>query len=328
MENLIKRFPKQLDEAMAIGRSTEIRKSEHEIRNILVCGMGGSGIGGNLVKELLAGELKIPMQVNKNYFIPAWVNKHSLLIISSYSGNTEESVMAAKEALKQGAHIVAVSSNGAIAQMAADNNFDLIKIPGSMPPRACLGYSFVQQFYIFFRLGLISKDFESYLKAAINLLDTEQEDIIQKAALLASKIAHTLPVIYCDARMESVAIRFRQQLNENAKMLCWHHVIPEMNHNELVGWRSENKELALIVLRNTDDYGNIQKRMEFTKEVAAKYAGHVIDIYSKGFNLFLQSLYLIHYIDWVSLFVSRERKVDETEVKVIDRLKQTLAKAK
>ncbi len=327
MENLIKRFPKQLDEAMAIGRSSEIRPVKIDIKNILVCGMGGSGIGGNFVSELLANELKIPMQVNKNYVIPAWVNQHTLLLISSYSGNTEETIQAAESAINLGAHLVGISSNGKLAELASRFDFDMIKLPGGMPPRACLGYSFVQQLYILHKLGLISQNFEALLKSAINLLDMEQDNIMEQAKTFSKKIADKLPVIYTDARMESVAVRFRQQLNENAKMLCWHHVIPEMNHNELVGWRTENQNLALILLRNEDDLSRIQQRMDFTKKVAQKFTKHVFELNSKGNNLYEQSLYLIHLIDWISLFVSRKRKVDETEVEVIDRLKNTLAKS-
>jgi glucose/mannose-6-phosphate isomerase len=123
-----------------------------------------------------------------------------------------------------------------------------------------------------------------------------------------------------------VATRFRQQVNENAKMLCWHHVIPEMNHNELVGWRTENNDLAVILFRNSTDLDRIQARMEINKQTIAAYTDTIVEVWSKGNSNLERALYLIHLGDWVSFFLGEKKGVDIIEVKVIDHLKGELAK--
>ena len=120
-------------------------------------------------------------------------------------------------------------------------------------------------------------------------------------------------------------MRFRQQINENSKMLCWHHVVPEMNHNELVGWREKNEKIAVVFLRNNKDFERNQERMEFTKEVVSEYASDVVEIYSKGDYDLVRSMYLIHITDWVSFYLAELKGVDAVEVNVITKLKDKLA---
>ncbi len=326
MEDLIKRFPEQLEEAMAIGRKVALKPPVHVIWNIIVTGLGGSGIGGNLTRELAAGGLQVPFLVNKNYHIPAFTGEHTLVIASSYSGNTEETLSAAEEALRAGAQIVCVTSGGKLVEWAASNGLDTIRIPGGMPPRSCLGYSFVQQMYILRGLRLWDHDFEPELKAAIQMLKKEQEAIKKAAEDLAVKLEGFIPVIYATTAYEAAAIRMRQQLNENAKMLCWHHVIPEMNHNELVGWRGERHNMAVVMLRGEDDFARNRQRMELIREDIERCGASVYDVVAEGRSRLERTLFLIHLIDWASLHLSRLNGVDVMEVAVIDKLKAALAK--
>jgi len=126
--------------------------------------------------------------------------------------------------------------------------------------------------------------------------------------------------------MEAVAVRLRQQLNENSKILCWHHVVPEMNHNELVGWRKENNDLAVIYLRNDDDYQRNQVRININKEIISSYTNTIIEIDSKGASLIERAIYLVHLSDWISFHLATLRGVDPVEIKVIDYLKGELGK--
>ena len=326
MDKLIANFFNQLKEAMEIGRAATINPAATEIRNIVVSGLGGSGIGGNLVCELVADELTVPMMVSKSYFLPNFVDQHTLVIISSYSGNTEETVSSFLQALENRAKIVCVSSNGKVEQMAREQGLDYVQIPGGMPPRSCLGYSFVQQLYILFKLGLITENFERGLQKAIDLLKNNEASIRRDAEKLASQLVEKLPIIYVPDSYEAVGVRFRQQLNENAKILCWHHVIPEMNHNELVGWRHKDDRLAAIFFRNDDDYEKIKQRIEINKEIISNYTANIIEVYSKGGSRIEKALYLIHFGDWVSYYLAVKRKMDAVEVKVIDYLKEELSK--
>lgn len=325
MDKLIEKFTKQLSEAMEIGRKATLTPQHHDIRNVVVAGMGGSGIGGNLVSELVLGKMKVPMLVCKDYFLPEFVNEHTLLIISSYSGNTEETIHALEEGINRMSKIVCITSGGSVKTIAEKAGLDCILIPGGMPPRACLSYSFIQQLYVLFHYRLIDLGFEEGIKDAIKLLDKQENRIQKEAKRVAKKLNKKIPVIYSCAGMESVAVRFRQQLNENSKTLAWHHVIPEMNHNELVGWRTKGK-YAVIFLRNETDYERNQTRIKIAKEVIENYTKTIIEINSKGDSLMERALYLIHLTDWISYFLAEMREMDATEVKVIDYLKAELTK--
>ena len=278
MNQLISNFSQQLRAAMVIGTEAIIKKTTIDIKEVLVSGLGGSGIGANLVQEFVADQLKIPFIVNKDYTLPSFVGKHTLVIISSYSGNTEETLAAMKVAIARKAHIVCITSGGEIAKLAKKNRIDCILIPGGMPPRSCLGYSFVQQLYILQKLGLITNNFEKEILSAIKLIDKEEKEIIKLAQNIASKIYDSIPVIYSVSGNEAVAVRFRQQVNENGKQLCWHHVIPEMNHNELVGWREKNDKLAVIIFRTKQDNPRSQVRIGLNKKVFKKYTKQIIEI--------------------------------------------------
>ena len=163
-------------------------------------------------------------------------------------------------------------------------------------------------------------------KNAIALIDAEEANIMGTSASLAEKLMGKIPAIYSTASYEGVGIRFRQQIDENSKMLCWHHVFPEMNHNELVGWTTPNDDIAVVFLRNNDDYTRTQKRMDLCKEIFKKYTPHVFEIWSKGESQLEKSFYLIHYGDWVSWYLSELKNIDCSEVKVIDYLKGELSK--
>ena len=325
MDKLIHNFIDQLEEAIEIGEKVTLSEPNNELRNIVISGLGGSGIGGNMTYEFCKSELSIPIQVNKSYFVPKYVNEHSLVIISSYSGNTEETLSAMEDAFNKGAHIICISSGGKVIDFAKENGLDHIIVPGGMPPRSCLGYSLVQQLYVMKELKLTTGTPLENLDTAIELLKKDQEDIKAKAKVYAKEMVGKKAVIYINAWMEPVAIRWRQQINENSKALSWHHVIPEMNHNELVGWRNQEDDLYVIFLRNENDYERIQQRIDINKGIISKYA-KAVDIYSKGVSHVEKALYFIHLGDWISYYIAVEKDIDAVEVKVIDYLKSELAK--
>ena len=326
MDILIEGFSNQLREAIVIGEKAQITKANNEIKNILITGLGGSGIGGNLCYEFCQDDLKVPLNVNKDYFIPNYVNENTLVIISSYSGNTEETLQAFDEAELKGAKIVCISSGGKVIERAVEKAYDHIIIPGGNPPRACLGYSLTQQIFTLHKLGLISDKPLDELRSIPEFLDEHEINIQSLARDVADDIYDKMPIIYINANMESVAVRLRQQLNENSKILCWHHAIPEMNHNELVGWRNEDENLAVVLFRNQCDYEKIQQRIEINKTIFEKYTPNILELYSIGENHIQRSMYLIHLGDWISVFIAELRKMDAVEVNVIDYLKSELNK--
>lgn len=324
MDQMIAGFTKQMAEAIEIGKEIKLTPRHKELRNVVVAGMGGSGIGGNLVAELVAEKMKLPFFVSKDYFLPAWVDEHTLLIASSYSGNTEETLHALEEGIRRSCKIVCISSGGSMINIAEKAGLDYIIIPGGKSPRACLGYSFIQQLFVLSFYNLIDDGFIVGIQETIHMLDKEEKRIMKTAKALAKKLNKKLPVIYSAANFEAIGMRWRQQINENSKMLCWHHSIPEMNHNELVGWRTSGK-YAVILLRNDTDYSRTQQRMNIVKNIVTQYTKSIFEVWSKGESYLEKSLYLIHLGDWVSFYLAEIRKVDAVEVNVIDYLKAELA---
>jgi len=326
MKKLIENFPAQLTEAIRIGESAKLSVSKRKISNVLICGLGGSGIGGTIVTELVALVANAPITVSKGYFIPKFVNENTLVIISSYSGNTEETLACLIQALKRKAKIVCICSGGKVAEIAKKKKLDLIIVPSGMPPRSCLGYSLTQLLFILSFNKIISGKFKVQLKSSIELLLSEKQNIIAEAKSVAEKILGKTPMIYASTYFEGIAIRFRQQLNENAKILCGHQVIPEMNHNELVGWVSGSDKISVIIFRDKDEFEQNNRRIEINKKIISKYTPHITEIYSKGKSAIEKAIYFIHLGDWASVFLAEMKNVDSIEVNVINYLKSELSK--
>lgn len=325
MKALVQNFTEQLREAKTIADKAIISPAS-TIQNIVVTGLGGSGIGGTIISELISDACTVPVTICKDYFLPAFVNANTLLVISSYSGNTEETLSAMQQAISKKAQIVCITSGGKVLELAKQHQFDFIEIPGGNPPRSCIGYSLVQLIKVFVEKGFADKKLFSDLENAITLLDKEIINIKTEAQKIAEKLVNKICVIYSLGTCEGTAVRFRQQINENSKMLCWHHVFPEMNHNELVGWTTKNDSLVVVTFHTSFDYARTKKRYEVCKPIFAKYSNAVIDITAKGESKLEQFLYLINIGDWISCYIAELRGIDPVEVNVIDHLKGELAK--
>lgn len=326
MDKLIADFPQQLLDALAIGNQIDLKGDYSQIQNIVVAGMGGSGIGANFVGAICQDQLQKPFFVHKGYELPAFVNQHTLLIASSYSGNTEETLISVETAQARGAKILCIASGGALIAFAKQHNFDFVQLPNhGAPPRACLGYSLVQQLCILQKLGWINIDVSAEMQATAALLRQEQDNIKLRAQRIAPLLDDKMPVIYACERMETAAVRLRQQLNENAKILCLHHSIPEMNHNELVGWRHQAPQFAVIFFRSDYDLPRNRIRTNINKEIIGHFSNTIVEIHCKGDSFIQQALYATHIGDWLSWELALRRQIDSMEVRVIDFLKSQLA---
>ncbi len=327
MDKLIAGFAKQLEDALKIGQEVSVL-DDTTIENVLCCGLGGSGIGAKITKLLNRDYLTVPYDTINDYNIPSYISDKTLVIAASYSGNTEETLMAIEECRSKGAKIAVITSGGALLELAKENDWLHYVLPGGEQPRAMLAYSLIQHFYILKAFNLINYDFERQVRKAIELINSFNTEIQEEAKRVAKACFRKIPVIYSSPTMEGIAIRFRQQINENSKMLCWHAVIPEMNHNELVGWAGGNEDIAVIKLSNNLEYYRNTKRWEFCRPVIEEKAGTIIEIKSSGNSLLEQALYLIYLTDWVSFFLAELKAIDPTEVNVISSLKSKLSNLK
>jgi len=326
MRSLIEGFSEQINHALEIGSKCLLKASQININNVVVCGLGGSGIGGKVISQLVADHCLVPVHVNNHYTIPAFVNDHTLVVISSYSGNTEETVSAMNEAIRKGAEIAVITSGGQVLEMAKEYDLNTIVIPGGQPPRSQFGYSIVQQIHLFHHYKLLSDELFEARTNLVHFLNENAKEIQSEAQTIAKEINGKHTIIYADDRWEGVAIRWRQQLNENAKLLCWHHVFPELNHNELVGWDGGSDEFAVLILRTADDYERNSIRMDISKEWIENKKANVIEVRAKGSNPIERMIHLVNLGDWVSLLIAEANNTDPVSIEAIDHLKSELAK--
>lgn len=326
MNTLIAEFPDNITEALEIASKAKISTPKHEIRNVLICGMGGSGIGGRLVAKWVEDELSVPVAFSQDYGIPGFVSKHTLLIGSSYSGNTEETLSSIHQALEKGAQLIGITSGGQLLELCQENKYDVIVVPGGNPPRSALAYSLVQLLHIFAELGMSSKIRLTEMAKARDLIVAEQDSIRAIGREMASFIHGNVAIFYGTADYEPVLVRARQQFNENGKNLGWSHAIPEMNHNELVGWGGGDDRFALVVLETDDVHPRNAKRLEITKATIAKKTKNLMSVQSKGKSRIERSIYFINIVDWASLYITDLNGADPIDIEIIDYLKDELSK--
>ncbi|MCR9172519.1 MAG: bifunctional phosphoglucose/phosphomannose isomerase [bacterium] len=324
MKDLIENFPQQLQESLAITQEYTIN-SDRTLTNVVICGLGGSGIGGELIKEWIRPHVKVPVEVCHSYTLPGYVSHSTLIIACSYSGNTEETLSALEEGFQKDAFIIGVSSGGKLTQRLSDNGFTTIKVPGGLPPRSALAYPLVQVLEIFEQLGLLRKSLKEEISKSVKLLKDSQEDIIEEAKAVLHDLGDKRLLLYAEDTFRPVLLRTCQQLNENSKELAFFNVIPEMNHNEIVGWAQATDQLLTVFLRSDVELERNQKRLDLTYGVIQEKSA-TRKVFAFGEGLIQQSLYAIHLFDWLSFFRSEENGVDVVEVNVIDYLKGELAK--
>lgn len=333
MIDLIEALPDHCREALHIAQHADV-PAWSGIERVVVVGMGGSAIGGNLVRSLFEAECRVPVAVNSDYTLPGYVDARTLVIASSYSGNTEESLFGYEAAKKRGARILAISAGGELAARAQADGFPWIKIPGGMSPRAALGYSFVPLAVLFERLGLAA-GVTPAVEEAVGILETQRERLKRDvpyernpAKQLALAMAGRIPLIYGSGGWRGVvAYRWKCQVNENAKALCFWNTFPELNHNETVGWEHPEltKELYVVFLRDKDDHPRIQKRIAVTKEIMAPRIAGMTEVWAEGKSHLAKLLSLVYPGDFASYYLALLYGVDPTPIHVIDRLKRELA---
>ena len=325
MQKHVAAFSEQIQEAVQIAREAILKPFEGEIRSVIICGIGGSGIGGKIVSNFFAGTSHVPISTCNEYELPRYVNEQTLCIMSSYSGNTEEVHSMLGQAIDAGAEIACISSGGKLEEIAVKRGFNLIKIPGGNPPRSCLGYSLVQQIKFLIHYGLVDSEVLDKIADSVAYLDENETAVIKTAESIAEQLVGKIPIVYSSGEHSAISARFCQQLNENSKMLCWHNKVPELNHNEIVGWTKRNELLAPIFIKDENDYYRTQTRIAFTQKVVQKYTDTVLELSVKGRNRMEKSIYLIHLTDWISVKIAEQEGVDPVEITVIDALKKELS---
>ncbi len=325
----LEKFPEQIEDVF---RTLELNLLPFKPDDIVVTGMGGSGIVGDILQSFLANRISIPIYVNKDYSLPSFVGENTLLFVISYSGNTEETLRAAENGIKKGAKVVAISSNGELERMCEEKGMVFIKAAAGYHPRAAIAFMFVPVLKLLSELLIYDSDVAilDSLKVLRVLRDEIKASVPtdeNEAKGIAASIHGKIPVIYGHSIYNAVANRWHTQLNENAEILSWFGAIPEMNHNEIVGWTGdENASMFVpVLLRDSNEDERISKRIELSKELAFKNnVEGWVEVYAKGETQLARILYLIYMGDHVSIYLAMLRGKDPSPVEVIDRLKEKL----
>lgn len=337
MLDLLLDFPAQCKAAADIAEKTKILFKERNFTKIVFAGLGGSAIGADLVRSYLYFESKFPICVVREYDLPRYVDSSALVFISSYSGNTEETLSAYKQAKEKAALIIAVSSDGTLQEYAKKDGVTFIQIPKGLPPRCSLGYLSIIPLCILEKLGLVNEETFS-IEQTIKVLDDLRNKNLNPrighkdniAKFIASKLFNKFAVIYSGSiHFDVAATRMRGQFNENSKALASSHVFPEMNHNEIVGWQNPKKlfkDFVVLLLRDEAMHPRVAKRMDITQDILRKEGISVIEIWSRGQDLLSRIFSLIYIGDYISYYLAILYGVDPTPVDRVTYLKKELAK--
>ncbi len=301
-----------------------------EISNIIVSGLGGSAISADLMRNFLGDELSVPYIVNRNYNLPKFANKNTLFVASSYSGNTEETISALHQAIKLGCKIVCITTGGEVEEIARMNNLSCIKVQPGFQPRYALGLSFFSLLKVFQEIKLIGNQ-NSVVEKILSNWKTNGSKFTKEgneAITFAESLVGFIPVIYSVSdSTNSVGYRFKCQVNENAKLHAFHHEIPEMNHNEIIGWESyQEKQFHAKIVNIVDEtyHSQIQKRFSILKDIFSKTGVEIISIKSNEENFKVRLLDLIYLADWISYYLGVLRGFDPSEIDNIHTLKEKL----
>lgn len=314
MRQVLVDFPKQCAEALALAETVSVKGV---FSKILVLGMGGSGIGGAIIQALLH-DSALPVFTSKEYDVPGFIGADTLALAVSYSGNTEETLAALEKAKAHGAATVAVTSGGEIASKAGT----VVRVPGGLQPRCAVGYLLLPALRLLANSGLArigEKDFSDMMDTLADTVSYERE-----GKALAGRLYGRVPVIHTSERMAPAGYRFKCQINENAKHPAYHHVYPELCHNELVGFAGmERERFTVVTMRDSMDHERVARRMD----ICAKLFGETVDVLeikSRGASALARMMSLVYLGDWASYELALLKKLDPTPVTLIESLKKTL----
>jgi glucose/mannose-6-phosphate isomerase len=335
MLRCIEELPQQCLRAWKQAEGLDLPSDFEMIDHLVIVGMGGSAIGGALLTGLLANECDIPITVIRDYTLPAFARgPRTLVAACSYSGNTEETLSCFRQALERQTRAVAITTGGKLATTARQVSVPVIQFAYESQPRAALGYSFGLLLGVVHRLGF-ARDYTNDMAEAVAVVEHWQEEIgpgvpapANAAKELARRVAGNLPVVYGAGFLAAVANRWKTQFNENAKHWAFFGVLPEMNHNTVVGFgipEVVRERGIVLMLRSPLDSQRIQERWNVTGELLDRECVASQEVHGRGETALAQMLSLIYFGDYVSFYLAVLNEVDPTPVEAISFLKRRLA---
>jgi glucose/mannose-6-phosphate isomerase len=325
-------LPEQVEAAVSVARGLAGLPDRAYIENVVLLGMGGSGIAGDVLVAVAGPFLPVPVVVSKSYDIPDFVGRGTLAIAVSFSGDTEETVEAAGEAFEAGSHLVVVTSGGELGRLADEWGAPIIPVPTDIPqPRAGLGAMAVPPLVVLEEMGLFPGA-DQWLALAVEQLRRRRDALLQEGNLaqrIAEQIGRTMPVIHgAQALGAAAALRWRGQVNENAKTPAFAAVYPELCHNEIAGWGQfgdvTRQVLSLVNLRHDAEHPQVVRRFALVAELLRESVAEIIEVRAEGDGDLAQLFDLILIGDFVSLYLAGAAGLDPGPVPVLNDLKERL----
>ncbi len=329
------RFPEQIKEALAIAEKAE-RFNFLKVDNVIIAGMGASAISGDIIASLFRDTLDVPLIVNREYDLPKWVNKDTLVICISYSGNTDETLSSFKIAHQKKCNIICISTGGKLQELAEKRNVPFVKIPADLQPRAATPYLLFPSIIFLKKIGLlkttIDADIQETIAVTQEFVTTNNKAVPEEsnpAKQLAKKLFNTIPQVYGWGVYTPIAVRWRHQFNENSKIIARTDLVPDCNHNDIVGWSANpemSKLFSCILFRDKDEeIIDMTTRLNFMRDLFHNTAGNTIEVSPKGKSQLAKMMYLMCLGDFTSCYLAVLRGIDPSPVDIIKELKKRLA---
>ena len=327
-------IPEHSRKAMRLAEQAPIKYGKP--RNIVVAGMGGSAIGGELLHNWLVDRARVPIEVCRDHMLPAYADKDTLVFAVSYSGETEETLNAFEDAVRKGCMVVSVTSGGRLQAFSNKHGFPCVVIPKGLPPRMAFPYLFFPLATAVQQVGVVKvmeNEVEEVLRTLKKIVAENTPNVPVKknwAKGLALKVLGTIPVVYAAQKYAAVAHRWKTQFNENSKLPSKYEVFPELNHNEVVGWENAKtfaKTFSLILLRDRDENPRIKRKIELTKDIAFQDLPNLSEIYATGESALAKMLSLLCIGDFVSIYLAILRRIDPFPVKAITKMKEEMMRS-
>ena len=333
MLGLVEALPQHCREAERMARSMPLSRWS-DIRQVVVAGMGGSGISADFLRAVANEQSNIPVIACRSDRLPAWVDRHSLVVAVSYSGNTEETLAAYTAAKQRRARIAVITTGGELASRAAEDGYPVIRIRTGLPPRTAIGYTFVPLLVIGERLGFLPAQAEALaettelLEAQCALYGRKNPASQNPAKSLAVRLVGHVPLVLgTEGRGSVAAYRWKCQYNENSKSAAFWNAFPELTHNEVVGWEQPQdllRRLHVVLLRDTDDGERNNRRIDITKRIMGQKAEGITEFWAQGVSPVARLLSLVYPGDFVATYLALLYGADPTPIEAIARLKQAI----
>ncbi|MCX6706814.1 MAG: bifunctional phosphoglucose/phosphomannose isomerase [Candidatus Woesearchaeota archaeon] len=315
MLGVLDNFWRQCEESLQLGKNIKVEKP---VNGIIFCGMGGSSYPGEIIKG--CSDINIPIEIVRDYEVPLWANKETLVFIITYSGNTEESLSCFRSAKARGSKIVCITSGGELVVACEKTGTNLVRIPSGIQPRSATGYMTIPVLNILSR----SKIIEDQTDEIVGMVSILRKDVKENAKALAKRLVDKVPIIYTSNRLMAVARLWKAAINENAKAQAFFNALPEANHNEINGFVNKRADFYGIFIEDIDDLPRIKKRMEITKELMQEWECHTLILKLTGSNQLARMFSAILMGQYVGYYLALEYETDPTPVEMVEGLKKKL----